>query len=89
MGAEALEEDVNIRARVLIAVFAGTSILGGFAPSAHALFGFHRSNQPRVQRKAKKNASLYAYLAPKKQKKPTGYYQSTVTGQILHGKKKK
>ncbi len=36
---------MNIRARVLIAVFAGTSILGGFAPSAHALFGILPSPQ--------------------------------------------
>ena len=63
-------------------------MLGGFAPSAHALFGLHRSKAPRVQHKVKKerqplclpggqkqkkNASPYAYLAPKKQKKPSRY----------------
>jgi hypothetical protein len=67
---------VNIRARVLIAVLAGT-MLGGFAPSAHAIFGLHR---------AKKNTSPYAYLAPKKGKKSSGWYQSTLTGKMVYGK---
>ena len=55
--------------------------------SAHALFGRHKSNQPSVHR-AKKNASPYAYLAPKKQKKASGYYRSTLTGELVYGKKK-
>ena len=47
---------------------------GGLAPSAHALFGKHRANQPRAQRRSKKNISPYAYLAPKKQKKSASPY---------------
>jgi hypothetical protein len=79
---------MNIRARVLTAVLAGTCLLGGFAPSAHALFGIHRSKQPHVQRKLKKNTSPYAYLGPQKHKKPTGWYRSTLTGKMVYGKKK-
>ncbi len=79
---------MKIRARVLVAVLAVTAMFGGFAPSAHALFGKHSSNPPRVRR-AKKNASPYAYLAPKKQKKPTGYYRSTLTGDLVYGKPKR
>jgi len=68
---------VNIRVRVLIGVLAGI-MLAGFAPSAHAIFGLH---------KAKKNTSPYAYLAPpKKNQKPNGWYQSTLTGKMVYGK---
>jgi hypothetical protein len=71
---------VNIRVRVLIAVLAGT-MLAGFAPSAHAIFGLHKS---------KKNTSPYAYLAPpKKHKQPNGWYQSTLTGKMAYGKRPK
>jgi len=73
---------VKLRSRVLIAILAVTVLFGGFAPSAHALFGLHRSAQHR----AKKNSSPYAYLAPKKQKKPSGYYRSTLTGKVVYGK---
>ena len=79
---------MKIRARVLTAVLAGTCMLGGFAPSAHALFGIHKSNQPHPPRKLKKNTSPYAYLGPTKHKKATGWYQSTVTGKMVYGKKK-
>jgi len=78
---------MNIRARVLVAVLGVTTLLGGFAPSAHALFGKHGSKAPKVQR-MKKNANTYDYLKPKKQKKPTGYYRSTLTGDMVYGKKK-
>jgi hypothetical protein len=71
---------MKIRARVLIVVLAGIWILGGFAPSAHALFGLHRSK--------KKITSPYAYLAPKKHKKQNGWYQSTLSGKVVYGKKK-
>jgi len=71
---------VNIRVRVLIGVLAGI-MLAGFAPSAHAIFGLH---------KAKKNTSPYAYLAPpKNHKKPNGWYQSTLTGKMVYGKRPK
>ena len=63
--------------RVLVAVVALVWAFAGFGQSAYAL-GKH---------KAKKNSNPYAYLAPKKQKKPTGYYQSTLTGKMVYGKK--
>jgi hypothetical protein len=64
---------------------------GGLAPSAHALFGKHHTNAPKIQLRAKKNTSPYAYLAPKKQKKlkGEGWYRSAVTGQMVYGTKKK
>jgi hypothetical protein len=65
--------------RVLIAVVALIWAFAGLGQSAYAL-GKH---------KAKKNTTTYSYLAPKKQKKPTGYYQSTLTGDMVYGKKKK
>lgn len=77
-----------MRARVLTGLVAATLMLGAWAPSAHALFRKHKADVPRVQR-AKKNNSPYAYLAPKKQKKPTGYYRSTLTGKVVYGKPKK
>ena len=77
---------VKVRARILIGMVMAAGLLGGLAPSAHALFGKHGPKPPRAQRQAKKNASPYAYLAPKKQKKPTGYYRSTLTGQMVYGK---
>jgi len=73
--------------RVLIVV-AVIWAFAGLGQSAYAL-GKHHSNPPRAQHKLKKNTSPYAYLAPKKQKKPSGQYQSPVTGQLLYGKKKK
>ena len=38
----------------------------------------------------KKNESAFGgnYLAPKKKRKPNGYYRSTLTGQTVYGKPK-
>lgn len=63
-----------VRGRVVIPIVLAALMQGGFAPSAHALFGKHHANQPRAQRHAKKNTSPYAYLAPKKPKKNTSPY---------------
>ena len=38
-----------------------------------------------VHYKEKKNATPYDYLKPKKQKAPTGYYRSSITGQMVYG----
>jgi hypothetical protein len=78
-----------VRGRVLMAVVLTAMTLGGFSPSAHALFGRHHSNQPHALRRSKKNTSPYAYLAPRKQKKSSGRYISPVTGEMLYGKQKK
>jgi hypothetical protein len=66
--------------RVLVVMMALVWIVAGVGSEAHAL-GKHKYRQ-------KKNSSPYAYLAPKKTKKPTGYYRSTLTGQVVYGKKK-
>ena len=63
-----------VRGRVVIPIVLAALMQGGLAPSAHALFGRHHSSQPRAQRRAKKNTSPYAYLAPKKQKKSASPY---------------
>ena len=65
--------------RVFIAVVAVIWAFAGLGQTAYAL-GKHHS---------KKNTDLYAYLAPKKQKKQTHTYRSPVTGQLLYGEKKK
>lgn len=72
--------------RILVVMFALVWVVAGTGPKAYA-FGKHKANAARVYRQ-KKNSSPYAYLKPKKQKKPTGYYQSTLTGQVVYGKKK-
>lgn len=79
---------MRVRTRVLAGLVGMSLMLGGLAPSAHALFKRHKAEVPKVRR-AKKNDSPYAYLAPKKQKKPSGYYRSTLTGKVVYGKPKK
>lgn len=74
--------------RVLVLMAAVTFTLGGFSSQSFAL-GKHAPKPPRVTRKTRKNSSPYAYLAPKKQKKPSGYYRSTLNGELIYGKTKK
>jgi hypothetical protein len=86
------EAPVIVRGRVVIGIVSMAILLGGFAPSAHALFGKHKPNQARSMRRAKKNTSPYDYLKPQKpqkQKKPNGWYRSTLTGKMVYGKQKK
>ena len=68
-------------------VFAGAVaallLLSGASPNAYA---GHAPKPPHL--KVKKNMGPYGgnYMAPKKQKKPTGYYRSSVTGKTVYGK---
>ena len=79
-----------VRGRVVIAVVLAALLVGGSAPSAHALFGRHKSNQPPAMRRPKKNTNPYAYLAPKKQKKAAGqWYRSPTSGRMVYGKPNK
>lgn len=82
-----------VRGRLVIGIVSAAILLGGLEPSAHALFGRHKPNQPYAVRRAKKNTSPYAYLKPQKQKKkqtkPNGWYRSTLTGDMVYGKQKK
>jgi len=72
-------------------VFALILASAGAGQSSYA-WGKHTPKPPKAQRRAKKNTSPYAYLAPKKQKKPKKaeeWYQSPVSGQMVYGKKKR
>jgi len=64
---------------------AAALLLGGLAPSAFAKHGAAKTHF-----KFNKHSGLFGgnYLAPKKQKKPTGYYVSTVTGKTVYGNPK-
>ena len=68
-------------------VFAGAVaallLSNGAGPSAYAK---HAPKPPHL--KVNKNMGPYGgnYMAPKKQKKPTGYYRSTLTGKMVYGK---
>ena len=75
---------------VLIATVAFLALLSSFSPSANAL-GEHGSKPANVHFKPNKHAGLFGgnYLAPKKQRRPTGYYRSTLTGKVVYGKPKK
>jgi hypothetical protein len=66
---------------------AAALLVGGMAPSAYAK---HGSGAPKTHFKFNKHAGLFGgnYLAPKKQKRPTGYYVSTLTGKTVYGKPK-
>jgi hypothetical protein len=77
---------VIVRGRIVVPMVLAALMLGEFAPEAQAMFGRHKSSQSRTMRRPKKNTSPYAYLAPKKQKKPNGWYRSTVTGEMVYGK---
>ncbi len=70
---------------VLMGMVMALMLFSGVAPSAHA------KKAPKTHFKFNKHSGLFGgnYLAPKKQKKPTGYYQSTVTGKMVYGKPKK
>jgi hypothetical protein len=72
--------------RVKTWVFAGAVaallLLSGAAPSAYA------KHTPKPQRlKLRKDMGAYGgkYMAPKKQKPPTGYYRNSLTGQMVYG----
>ncbi len=79
--AEHAKGTVLLTMRIFIAAVALMWAFAGLGQSAYAL-GKH-------QHRPKKNTNPYAYLAPRKQKKPSGYYQSTLTGEMVYGKKKK
>ena len=81
--------EVVVRGRIVMAMVLAVFMLGESATEAHALFGHHKANQALAPRHLKKNSSPYAYLNAKKQKKPNGWYRSTLSGQMVYGKQKK
>jgi len=76
-----------VRMCVLIATVALMSLLAGSAPYAYAR---HGSKPPKAHYKIKKNDGPFGgnYMKPKKQKKPTGYYRNSITGDVVYGKPK-
>jgi hypothetical protein len=78
---------VKVRKSVLIGVFAVLALFTSLGPSAYA-HGKHGSNSPHF--KMKKNMGPFGgkYMAPKKQRGPSGYYRSTLTGKTVYGKPK-
>ncbi len=71
---------------VLASALAVFSLFGGLGPIAYAR---HSTKAPKMH-KIKKNAGPFGgnYMKPKKQKKPTGYYRNSMTGQLVYGKPK-
>ena len=67
---------------VFAGAVAGLLLLSGAAPSVYGKHG------PKPQRfKPRKDMGAYGgnYMAPKKQKPPTGYYRNSLTGQMVYG----
>ncbi len=79
---------MRVNKTVMIAAMAIALLFSGFTPSAYAR---HGSKPPRVYYKIKKNAGPFGgnYMKPKKQKKPTGYYRNSLTGEVVYGKPKR
>jgi hypothetical protein len=75
---------MRAKTSVLIGALAMACLLSGFAPAAYAR---HGSRPPRAHYKIKKNAGPFGgnYMKPKKQKKPTGYYTNSLTGNVVYG----
>ena len=71
---------------VVIALFSVLVLFSGLGQSAYAK---HGPKTPHF--KMKKNMGPYGgkYMAPKKQKRPSGYYRSTLTGEMVYGKPKR
>ena len=73
-----------MRNRGLMTVMMALAMCGGLAPSAQA-WGKHNASSQRIHVKAKKNSGPFGInLNSKKQKKPKGYYRSTLTGKRVY-----
>jgi hypothetical protein len=73
---------------LLVCMVAVLALSGGLGQSAYAAHGKHGFSSPRGHYRAKKNEGQFGgkYMAPKKQRRPTGYYRSIVTGRTVYGK---
>ena len=78
---------MRLRKYLLIGVAAAVALFATLNLSAYA-FGKSRFSAPKPHYKVKKNDGPFGgkYLAPKKQRRPTGYYRSTLTGKTVYGK---
>ena len=68
-------------------VFAGAVaalLFCGVVPSASAR---QNNKPPHLKLKVKKNSNQFGgnYMAPRKQKPPTGYYRDSLTGHMVYG----
>ena len=77
---------MRLRRYLLIGVAAAVALFATLDLSAYA-FGKNRFSAPKPHYKVKKNDGPFGgkYLAPKKQRRPTGYYRSTLTGKTVYG----
>lgn len=75
---------------VLIAMVAALVLCVGLSQSAFAARTKFAYGSPHPHYRVKKNDGPFGgkYLGPKKQRRPTGYYRSTLTGQVVYGKPK-
>lgn len=79
---------MNVARYVSIVLFAVLVLFSGLAQNAYAARAQRVAAAWHPHFKSNKNMGPYGgkYLAPKKQKKPTGYYRSTLTGKMVYGK---
>ena len=72
---------MRVKSLVFAGAVAALLLLSGVAPAAYA------KHAPKPQRlKIRKDMGAYGgkYMAPKKQKPPTGYYRNSLTGRSMH-----
>jgi hypothetical protein len=81
---------VRVSKVLWIVMMASVVLCSGLSPSASAARDKFAYGSPHPHYKVKKNDGPFGgkYLAPKKQRRPTGYYRSTLTGQMVYGKPK-
>lgn len=73
---------------ILTGTIAVLMLFSGLSQNAYAK---HGPKPPHVHFKANKHAGVFGgnYMKPKKQKRPAGWYRSTLTGDMVYGKPKK
>jgi hypothetical protein len=78
---------VRVGKLVVIALVSVLALFSGLGQSAYAK---HGPKSPKLHFKMKKMGPYGGkYMAPKKQKHPSGYYRSTLTGEMVYGKPKR
>ncbi len=75
---------------VLIATVAIVTLFSGLGQNAYASHSKRNGSVPRAHYRIKKNDGPFGgkYMKPKKQKRPTGYYRSTLNGRTVYGNPK-
>ena len=78
---------MRVRKYLLIGIAAALAALVLCTGLSQLAYAKHFS-APKPHYKVKKNDGPFGgkYLAPKKQRRPTGYYRSTLTGKTVYGK---